>query len=310
MRKRPYIHGSVAVLLPLFLAVAGLASASQNADEAGLQLYRTERFVIRHDASAAWATELGEYLESLTSQFHQQASLLGAQNCSGSAEGSRMEWLCLTSAVQADSGRPLHFKANYDTRLHRVNLLWTQNIGTDASLPDVSAFEPSGLTAPDFDRQSLLIRFSHEAAHQLAFDSGLQKAGVMYPLWVAEGLATNFESPGEELCFLGQNPVRQARLKELAARQNLLPLSRLAVLTETSGLSPEERIDLYAQAWGLFRFLALEQRPALVSYLRTLAALPYGQRSEHALLEELQHSFGSLAVIETEWQAWLANSLS
>src|SRR5690606_31731957 len=71
-------------------------------------------------------------------------------------------------------------------------------------------------------------RTTHEVAHQLAFDSGLQRRGVMYPLWVAEGLATTFEVEVGGVMGPGQdNPVRRHRLEEAYASSSLLPIETL-----------------------------------------------------------------------------------
>ncbi|HEV8290433.1 MAG TPA: DUF1570 domain-containing protein, partial [Tepidisphaeraceae bacterium] len=43
-------------------------------------------------------------------------------------------------------------------------------------------------------RLSTLSKTRHEAAHQLLFNSGVQKRGKGYPFWLAEGLAMLFES--------------------------------------------------------------------------------------------------------------------
>jgi hypothetical protein len=277
-----------------------------------LRVHQTEHFTIQHDASDEWADKLGCNLESMARQFHQQTLFLGTAGRSTLNECPRMAWFCLTDGLGENPQQLVHFKASYDTRLHRVQLAWGERApgrSSDSDLPpSTSAFEPDGLTSVEDGKRFLLTRVSHELAHQLAFDCGLQKRGVMYPLWVAEGLATNFELPVQESCFLGDNPPRRRRLEALAEEHLLIPLSSLVVLTDTSSFSHEERIDLYAEAWGLFRFMALEREDALRAYLEKLAALPCGQRTDAEMLEEWNRFFGPVADVEKSWRTWMENT--
>ena len=87
---------------------------------------------------------------------------------------------------------------------------------------------PMSAGGPRFD----VTRLTHEVAHQLSFNSGIQKRGVMYPLWVSEGLATNFEfdgslSEGLEHC----NAARCKGLLEAYHAGELVPLRQFVVQT-------------------------------------------------------------------------------
>jgi hypothetical protein len=148
---------------------------------------------------------------------------------------------------------------------------------------------------------------AHEAAHQLAFNSGLQKRGVMYPLWVAEGLATSFEpadldapfGPGED------NPSRRRHLIE-AAQAELLPLSEFVVLTRVPKGGAQMVVEVYAQAWGLFHFLFTTRPAELRAYMAALAALEPGARDEGTLRREFVDAFGALPALQAAWDEYVA----
>lgn len=272
------------------------------------QIYRTPNFSIEHSLSREWATELGLHLERLARQFPAAAATLGVEPSDAGGDDGALRWRCL-AAPGAFSGRsqPM-LQASYSARRHEVTLMWTPDLEAAANAD--AGFVPD---APDMHLERsapLMLRISHELAHQLAFDSNLQKRGVMYPVWLAEGLAANFESPGERLQYLGPNPAREQRLARLARRGSLLPLSRLAVIAEARGLPRQARIDLYAQAWGFYRFLADTRNRQLKSHLRMLAALPPGPRSEQALRRELVRSFGTIPELERAWLNWVSRMVS
>lgn len=308
---------SVRCLLRCFVAGASCVAAHTATGQAlytgvgTLKAHYTPHFAIQHDASLDWAADLGEHLESMADRFYRQMAVLGARRPSPAGDELRLAWLCLVGAAASQPSMLNQFSASYDTRLRQVELVIAPAYasldgGKLASDAATAAFLPGRRNFMDDNRLDLFTRMSHEVAHQLAFDCGLQKAGVMYPLWLAEGLATNFESPQDADGDLPwPNPMRQERLQALGERQVLLPLARLVSITDVEGLSRQARIDLYAQFWGLFRFLALEQTPALTAHLQTLASLPCGRRTRFQFQEEMRHSFGPMLQLEKAWQGWV-----
>ncbi len=152
-------------------------------------------------------------------------------------------------------------------------------------------------------------RAMHEAAHQLAFNSGLQKRGVMYPLWVSEGMAMHFETERPATADAAPKGVgrRQALLKA-EARGHLLPLAEFLTMTrvptEEDGLTSSEA---YAEAWGVFRFLFEQRGSALKRYLAALARLPGGWRDEDVIRREIVAAFGSIARLQESWTEFLGD---
>ncbi len=152
-----------------------------------------------------------------------------------------------------------------------------------------------------------LASTTHEAAHQLAFNSGLQNARVMYPMWVSEGLACAFESTNLNQTF-GLGRLNQARLYDLrqAAKQNrLATLKQFICVVRPPTHDPQQLNATYAQAWAVFRFFYLENREALSDYLHALAKLPAGVRDTVTLRAEFEKAFGPVEVMERQWQTHL-----
>ncbi len=147
----------------------------------------------------------------------------------------------------------------------------------------------------------------HEAAHMLAFNSGIQKRANAYPLWFSEGLATSFETVAPAAPFGPghDNPLRQPALVKAIGAQKLIPLEDLVAMTQlpdTAGEDEDEanrkRTVFYAQSWGLFHYLFTQRRADLVRYNRTLNAQPPGRRHETRLRREFITAFGEIGDVE------------
>jgi hypothetical protein len=154
--------------------------------------------------------------------------------------------------------------------------------------------------------QANTIKTVHEACHQLAFNTGIQKRGVDYPLWLSEGLACAFETPEHQNAGAeerrGPMVLSMPRIASVRAALNdrtfvslddLLsgPTSLIQVSPPAGGVSgtgtlpnsgpgpvqqvqkdfSEKDINLfYSESWALFHYLYKFQRPALEKYLLAL----------------------------------------
>lgn len=187
-----------------------------------------------------------------------------------------------------------------------------EGLSTAENRPSLLAASPKNdsALAEDASASSInLAKTTHEAAHQLAFNSGLQTRGVMYPLWVSEGLATNFERDGATGLFGPEhdNPFRRRKLLRARQAHELMPLSEALVLTRVPVHDPHAVSVVYAQAWGLFKFF-YQQRPAeLARYLHTLARLEPGARDPETLRREVVAAFGPIADLQEQWCQFLDN---
>ncbi len=115
----------------------------------------------------------------------------------------------------------------------------------------------------------------HEATHQLAYNSGLQRRYADNPLWVSEGLAIYFETPDLKNArgWRGIGTVHPTRLKTLrAALPQYTYAQFLQMLTNDKVLQdPKTAVGGYAQAWGWMHFLANRYPRQLASYLVEMA---------------------------------------
>lgn len=147
-------------------------------------------------------------------------------------------------------------------------------------------------------------REAHEAAHQLAFNTGVQKRGVMYPFWVAEGLATGFE-PRSPLGPGAINLMRCRHLLSARRRGSLEPLPEFLVRVQV-GLENNPAVqESYGQAWGVFHYLFTRHPTRLRRYLRQLATSPLGRQPLHVRQEHVASALGPMDELEAGWQAFL-----
>jgi hypothetical protein len=121
-------------------------------------------------------------------------------------------------------------------------------------------------------RISTLSKTRHEAAHQLLFNSGVQKRGKAYPFWLAEGLAMLFESVDKE----GRagpslvNGYRLATYRRLQKNNELIPLADLLHHSPKDDDGAEVVAGRYAQAWGVMHYLWNKHPAHLAAYLKAM----------------------------------------
>ncbi len=289
------------------LHAAPPAPSSQPAEDPNLLARRigsgyvvrtSEHFVVIHSAKDAAAPDPNAMLEPAYRQFCESFKKAGFALA---APPTRMVWVCFPShttfnayASDVDHMDMSWLDSYYSARTNRVAV---------APLPKAADTCPTGIKGP---AGADWTRAIHEAAHQMAFNTGLQRRGVMYPVWASEGLATNFEpSPGAPMGLGGDNTVRRSLLVEMLSADRMTPLSELVVLTRVTAGETGAAKELYAQAWGLFRFLLTERPAQLRQYLSTLADLPPGRRDESTLMLEFTDAFGPLPKLEDSYAKYL-----
>lgn len=180
---------------------------------------------------------------------------------------------------------------------NRLSLLWKQRRFLSNRLEAVAAGANDAKT-------------THEAVHQLAFNSELQNIQVAYPFWLSEGLATSFETVdaagAERFGPYHDNPSRRGPLIEAHMHGRLLPLESFAVMTGLpDDFSHQQAIDAYSQSWGLFQFLFRKRQEQLRAYLTALAIGPQGLRGPGPMREDFERAFGPIAKVEREFSAYI-----
>jgi len=286
----------------------------------GFTVYVTDHFVLVYNRGNGWAGGAGQILESIYELFQRSFRQAGFAVKSPT---DRLIWLCFDDhaafgdyAVRVDGRDMSWLDGYYSARTNRVAIVSAEKC--DLRGAKQSSVDPIALHVNASDdhapaekgsdcRQALdVYRASHEAAHQLAFNTGLQKRGVMYPFWVSEGLATNFEADSLTVSGLArENPARSRRLAEAHAAGRLTPLGKFVVFTGLPVGDSERCHDLYAEAWGLFRFLFTTRREQLKAYLGQLAQLQPGWRDEQTLRDQFESAFGPVEKLRGPWERFL-----
>ncbi len=255
----------------------------------GRSTHETAHFRLLHATASADVEVLGQRLESLLTRFRHTCHAAGFVTHPPSHP---LTWLFLEQPeeygrlVAAETSAVVRAEeAWYSSRSDTVVLLRRPE---EHDLPGAAG----------------VSRISHEAAHQLAYNVGLQKRGVLYPLWLNEGLATHFESV-DAAAFTGDNPERRSGLARAYRAQRLYSLEKILAVV-TAGEDYERDAVLYAQAWGLVQFLYQRDPTHFREYVYMLALRPPGERPAASLQQEFESSFGVVAELEPDWNRFLS----
>lgn len=299
---------------------------------ASFEATTTEHFVLLHEPEAAYVEGACRTLEYAYEHFYEVFAHAGF-DLSRSKE--RLVWICFPQksgfrkyALQVEGIDLSWLDGYYSTLTNRVAIVQpgqkvhqreeiagpsggevqvavaahrSPQAGSSTPTQNV-AFQPTSAAAQRFD----VTRLTHEVAHQLSFNSGIQKRGVMYPLWVSEGLATNFEFDGSETATLEHcNTARYHGLLEAYAAGELVPLRQFVAQTT---VPPDAYVGrrYYAQAWGFFQFILTERPENLRTYLHLLAKDHPDRRDTSAMLAEFTKAFGSPETLELSWNVFLS----
>ena len=299
-------------LLPISAADAQLRGELSRRCGSAFTVIGTRNFQIIYETDDAWARRTAELLEKAQEQFYRDFGDAGLKPLK-----NPLFWVCFSKkqdfnnyAIATDQMDMSWLDCYYSTRTNRVVLQRPAAPKTPelkfarAEVIDFSELHPAQTTASGLGLDT--IKATHETAHQLSFNSGLLRRGVMYPMWVTEGISTNFEADKQGRFGMGRiNPIRRDDLLDARGYGRLLPLAELAVLTQVPVGEGTYTNDLYAQSWGFFRFLYDEHRGQLGHYLRELAQFEPGRRSPWMITWEFQQAFGPAGGLEQGWVAFL-----
>lgn len=140
----------------------------------------------------------------------------------------------------------------------------------------------------------------HEAAHQVSFNSGLQRRGRAYPLWVNEGIATSFETthPAGGFGPTHDNPGRRRALNKARARRELIPWDKFVGL---AGVPEGEtaRQAAYAQSWALWHVMANTRAAKLRDYMKGLGEARRPDRTDAERVARFRDAMG----LQGDWGA-------
>ncbi|MBL8746968.1 MAG: DUF1570 domain-containing protein [Phycisphaerae bacterium] len=154
--------------------------------------------------------------------------------------------------------------------------------------------------------QAGAAKTTHEAAHLLAFNCGLQLRSRQYPFWLSEGLATCFEAESADAARRGlfgpdrDNPVRQREFAAALSEGTLIPLETLIEMIVPDPDEDTARV-MYAQAHSLYRWLHRYERQSLAGLYADIAREPAGHIAPRRHGELFRARFGSTAKLERRW---------
>jgi hypothetical protein len=292
----------------------GIAASVNDADRciseaaqsgASLQAHPTDHFVLLSSADGASAAATGVFLEQVRQQFY--ASFAGA-GFLPRPSSDKLVCVCVDSYSQLDSYARLvddveasWMGGYYSHRTNRVAIVrfpgGARGMSNRISAQSAVSAAPSGSYSGSGSDGLNLRTVTHELAHQLAFNSGLQQRGVNYPFWVTEGLATNFEADESGAYGLSRSDAGyRSRLIQLKANGRLIPLSSFVRMMSLSSGQDQSARDAYAQAWGLFRYLFLHHRQELKEYI---SGWPKSRQSPERRFAEV---FGPIEPLERDFQ--------
>ena len=151
----------------------------------------------------------------------------------------------------------------------------------------------------------------HEATHQLAYNSGLQRRYADNPFWVSEGMAIFFETPDLKSTkgwrtLGGVNRVNLFNFRKYLSARPADSLQTL-FLTDERFRDPEQAADAYAEAWALNYFLLRTRKDQYVTFLQKLAAQsPLTPADDARRLSEFKAVFGEdLQKLDTEFLRYM-----
>jgi hypothetical protein len=291
--------------------------------DASFEAAATEHFVLLHEPGAGYVAGACRTLEYAYGHFYEVFSRAGFDL---SRSKDRLVWICFPRkssfskyALQVEGMDLSWLDGYYSTLTNRVAIVQTDQmrrreeaapssrsavrVAVAANRSPRDGVLPMSVTGQRFD----VTRLTHEVAHQLSFNSGIQKRGVMYPLWVSEGLATNFEFDGSVDADLDHgNTARCNGLLAAYAAGELVPLRQFVAQTT---VPPETHVGrrYYAQAWGFFQFILTERPENLRRYLHRLAQERPDRRDANTMLTEFTEAFGSPETLELSWNTFLSH---
>ena len=139
----------------------------------------------------------------------------------------------------------------------------------------------------------------HETTHQLAFNTGCHRRFADNPLWLVEGLAMYFESPGiqgNKIVWTEVGKLNRPRLDRFATYRRSSRSSdavRSLVTNDDRFRSDSTVGDAYAESWALTYFLIKTRPSQFQRYMKTIAGKqPLEQDTPQKRLGDFQVAFG------------------
>lgn len=292
-----------ALATPSDNAATGVAQAAGISSD--LRSVATAHYFLLSSADNESAASTGRFLEQVHDRFYES---FGRAGFALRPVPGKLTCVCFDSYGQmnayargTDGVESSWMDGYYSYRTNRIAAVRVSGQGEvrtpGPSAPSAAIYrDPSGLSGGG----GLNLRtMTHELAHQLAFNSGLQNRSVTYPFWLTEGLATNFEADDSGRYGLDVNDSRnRGRLAQAKSRGALVPLGQFVGMIELSAAPSQSVQDTYAQAWGLFHYLMQSRGRELKGYMAGLSQSWAGQQDPQSLRRRFIQAFGPIEPLE------------
>ncbi len=195
------------------------------------------------------------------------------------------------------------------TSRHRERRDATSRIDPNADAVLDRARTLQGLGEEDVElavRQQVVSTMIHEAIHQLLFHSGVQNPAVAPPFWLAEGLATSFETDRPAAAFGPDFDYRPRRevFERLLMENRLIELESFVAFETLPDRRESTARVFYHQSTALLSFLFRQRPSELRHYLVDLAAQPPGRPGPARQRQLFEAAFGDIATLERAWLRW------
>ena len=161
----------------------------------------------------------------------------------------------------------------------------------------------SEVDADEFTDNRTIATTIHEAVHQLHFHTGVMNIHIQYPLWLCEGLATNFESNSTKRDFGPEQDFqpRREHFRSLVDSNKLLPLKSLVQLDALPDTNQQTSFTIYNQSYALVCWLINKRPKEFSNYLMMLRSEPPGRPTGKRHLELFEKAFGDTIKLQKQW---------
>lgn len=300
----------------------------------------TDHFVVLSDSGSEWSRQTALLLEPTHDQFERFMKRLGIdpvppqskllcvliedhdrfQAFATAQDGVRARWMGGYYATQSNrvvffdsrtapefeqASRDLAGAEQEAVRAKRGAPTSAARRAITAAIKEAAATEKSRLE--EHASSASISKTTHEAAHLLSFNRGLQSRAKQYPFWLSEGLATCFEASSAADVRKGRfgpeyvNRPREAELASALAEERLIPLEAFVEFVAAPTHDEHAARVMYAQAYGLFRWLHRYEPEALAGLFLDIANHPEAMISPKQQGELFRARFGDPAKLERTW---------
>jgi len=258
----------------------------------GFAIYQTTNYLIVHNTNEAYVRWVGGLFEQLHRGFYAYWKNQGWELAKPRFP--------LVALVFAD-------RASYDAyALKDVGEAARATIG----YYNLETNRMTTYNVPNAERNVATI--IHEATHQLAYNTGLQKRYADNPMWVSEGLSVFFESP-DFTNPRGWRSIGKVNMVNLARFRRYLPRrgseSLATLLSDDMRFRQEaSAADAYSEAWALNYFLLRTKKKEYVQYLQKLSeGKPLEIRGPRERIELFEQFMGTdLATLDRQFLAYMS----